>query len=687
VLELRFQHRDGSLRWLEHSCWPCLDSNGRCLGIRGGNRDISARKNLEEALRDSEERYRAWFERSHSVKLLIDPSTGNIVDANSAASRFYGYSNSELLSMKISDINTMSLEAIQQEMAKAFAEERNVFSFEHRLASGEKRFVDVYSSPFVYAGRPLLHSIVFDVTERRRVEQALKASEQELRTLVEALRAAEQRYETLFREMLNGFALYEILFDAEGRPNDYRILAVNPAFERLEGVLQPELVGHTVRELFPSFKSVWTETFAQVVLSGEPASFETMAAGSDKHLEVTVFLPRPGQLACIATDISERKRAAQEREQLQQQLSEASRLESVGTLAGGVAHDFNNLLCGISCCLSMLIEELGEGFVFANELAEMKGLTQRGSELTRQLLGFARRGNYQIMPLDLSELLVETARLFARTRKDLELVINTSPCIVLGDKAQLEHVILNLLVNASQAMPHSGTLTLTSATRELNAQAVEAFDVPPGSYGCVCVADTGVGMSPQTRERIFEPFFTTKAPGAGTGLGLASAFGILKSHSGFITVQSEEGKGSCFSIFLPTTKSEIVPTSTLPVTKALHSERILVVDDEAPILLFCARILKKMGHQVLTARSGSEALELLRAHSVALVILDIIMPGMSCEETVAAIRELCPSPKILLSSGYSIDGQATALLAQGCDGFLAKPFDLAQLSAKLAELL
>jgi PAS domain S-box-containing protein len=392
----------------------------------------------------------------------------------------------------------------------------------------------------------------------------------------------------------------------------------------------------------------------------------------------------------IIVDGTSRKRAEAEAKKLEAQLFQAQKLESIGTLAGGIAHDFNNLLTGILGGLSLLEFELGPSFPFRKELKEITDQVDRGAQLTKQLLGFARRGKYDEKPLDLNEVVDKTARMFGRTRKDivLGLELTKSSSQVMADRTQLEQVLLNLFVNAGQAMPEGGTLLLRTEVALLSEAEVAAHGSEAGEYLRLSVIDTGVGMDARTRERVFEPFFTTKEPGRGTGLGLASVYGIVKNHGGFITVESELGQGATFSVYLPATHEKPSTRETQAPPARRGGETVLVVDDEEPILAITSRLLETMGYRVLTARGGREAVEVLRKHQgkVALVVLDMVMPEMSGRMTFEALRAVAPNLKVLLSSGYSVEGQATELLEQGCDGFIQKPFGLAALAAKLREL-
>jgi CheY-like chemotaxis protein len=293
--------------------------------------------------------------------------------------------------------------------------------------------------------------------------------------------------------------------------------------------------------------------------------------------------------------------------------------------------------------------------------------------------------------LDIDAEVERTVRMFGRTRKDLVIHHEGTPGLpaVLADAAQLEQVLLNLLLNAGQAMPEGGELWIRTAACTLDAAEAGGHEVPPGQYLAIAIRDRGVGMDAATRQRIFEPFFTTRPAGQGTGLGLASVYGIVRNHGGFVTVDSEPGCGSTFTVHLP---AAAVPARKTPAAvPSPHggSGTILLVDDEDQILRTCSQMLEHLGYRVVVARSGPEAQEALRrlGPEVSLVILDMVMPGMSGRQTFEALREIAPEVRVLLSSGYSVEGQASEIMQRGCNGFIQKPFSLRDLAARVREAL
>jgi len=380
-----------------------------------------------------------------------------------------------------------------------------------------------------------------------------------------------------------------------------------------------------------------------------------------------------------------------ERKRLEVQLQQAHKMEAIGTLAGGIAHDFNNLLMGILGSTSLMLFNITSNHPHYESLKNVEQYVQSGAKLTKQLLGIARGGKYEVKPADLNKLLEKTSEMFRRTSKDIRIYAKYQTQIwpVEVDQSQIEQVLLNLYVNAWQAMPDGGELYLQSENVFLDEEHVRLLSLKPGRCVKLTITDTGVGMDETTIQRIFDPFFTTKEMGRGTGLGLASVYGIIKNHDGIIDVFSKKGEGATFSIYLPASDKKIIEEKEKPREILKGVEMVLLVDDEDSIVDVGGEILHMMGYQVLSARSGKEAVELYQKNqaTIDIVVLDMIMPEMGGEETHDKLKEINPKVKVLLSSGYSIDGKAKEILEKGCDGFIQKPFTVEELSQKIREIL
>lgn len=395
-----------------------------------------------------------------------------------------------------------------------------------------------------------------------------------------------------------------------------------------------------------------------------------------------------GQMVAAEHEFLEKE---QEQKNYRNHVFRIQKLESLGILAGGIAHDFNNLLMGIQGNCSLMLLDAAKGQPEYQHLTNIEEYVQRGILLTRQLLGLARGGKYLVKPTDINELIRSTVTVFGRTRK--ELTIHESyqgqPWTVEVDRGQIEQVLLNLLINACQAMPSGGDLLIETRNVILDQEYTHRFSALAGKYVKISIKDSGIGMDKSIQEKIFDPFFTTKEKDLGTGLGLASAYGIVKNHGGIIEVESEPGQGATFTIFLPFSGKDAEKMIQPKQCIATGNETILLIDDENMVIDVGRRLLEKLGYQVLTASSGRAAVDIFeKEHArIELVILDMIMPEMGGSETFDRLRAIDAGIRVLLSSGYNIDGQATEILNRGCMGFIQKPFTLTQLSAKVREIL
>jgi len=386
----------------------------------------------------------------------------------------------------------------------------------------------------------------------------------------------------------------------------------------------------------------------------------------------------------VARDITYKK-------QLENRVHQAEKMGAIGTLAGGIAHDFNNILMGIMGYNSLLLSKIDSSSPFHGKLKNIEQHVRSGADLTKQLLGFARGGNYDIKPSDITEIVEKTSNMFARTKKEIDILFECPENIfsVEVDPTQIEQVFLNLYMNSWQAMPEGGKIYTEIKNIELDNEKAENLALKAGKYVQIKVRDTGVGMDEETAQRIFEPFFTTKEMGRGTGLGLASAYGIIKNHCGSISVDSEKGTGTTFTIHLPFSKKRAEKKEESSSSILNGSETILLVDDEEDIIDVGAEILEALGYKVMTAKNGEEAIQLYKENIdiINALIIDMVMPRMSGSELYKQIKTLNSEVKVLLASGYSIDGEATKILEQGCNGFIQKPFGMVELSQEIRNIL
>jgi signal transduction histidine kinase/ActR/RegA family two-component response regulator len=390
-------------------------------------------------------------------------------------------------------------------------------------------------------------------------------------------------------------------------------------------------------------------------------------------------------------DITDRKKTEEERLRLETQFHQAQKMETIGTLAGGIAHDFNNLMTTILGNTSLMLFDMDNSHPHYTLLKNIERQINRGAELTTQLLGYARKGKYLVQPVSLNQIIEESAAAFGRTRKEITIGCELADDLLAieADQGQIQQVLLNLFVNAADAMPTGGKLKLKTSRATHNDIKSKEYQPVAGDYLRLTVSDTGIGMDEKVQQRIFDPFFSTKEIGKGTGLGLASVYGIIKNHGGYIEVQSQKGQGSQFSIFLPASAKQVLTITESAPEIIKGSGTILMVDDEEMVLDVGARVLKKLGYTVLESNNGRNAVELYKKlqDKINLVVLDIVMPNMGGAEVYDRLKEINPDVKVLLSSGYSIDDQARKIMERGCDGFIQKPFSLKAMSDKIAGIL
>jgi PAS domain S-box-containing protein len=519
--------------------------------------------------------------------------------------------------------------------------------------------------------------IAEDITERKRAEVALRESEERFREL------AELMPETIYEVNLEG-----------------RLTFVNRNAYNYFGYTQADLKRglSSFDMIIPADRDRAKENVVKI-LSGEQTGInEYTALRKDGNtFPVMIYSApifkegKPVGMRGFVIDITDRKTAEEERRKLEVQFQQAQRFEALGTLAGGIAHDFNNLLMNIQGNTSLMLFELNNTHPYFELLKNIEKQVKSGAQLTRQMLGYARKGKFNVKPVDLNQIVDESAETFGRTRKEItiERKFENDLFSIAADEGQIDQVLLNLYVNAADAMPGGGKLILkTQNQTHLNIKS-DHYNPTPGNYVQLTITDTGSGMDKSTLERIFDPFFTTKEMGRGTGLGLASVYGIIKSHDGYIDVESEKGHGTTFTIFLPASETGVEGSAEAGARLIRGSGTLLIVDDEELVLDVGVNMLKKLGYTVLKAYNGTEAVDIFKTNrdKIKMVILDIIMPDMGGGAVYDKIKSINPDVKVLLSSGYSVDGQAIELLERGCDGFMQKPFTMEELSGKITQIM
>jgi len=513
-----------------------------------------------------------------------------------------------------------------------------------------------------------------DITESKRAEEALRLGEARYRELVQNANSI------ILRRTTNG-----------------KITFFNEFAQRFFGYTADEVVGkNVVGTIVPEKDSTGRDLAAMIKDIGlNPAKYATNENENTRKNDERVWvswtnkaiIDKNGnivEILCVGNDITERRK-------LERQLRHALKMESIGTLAGGIAHDFNNLLMTILGNTSLMLLNADSEDPNYKKLKTIEKQVESGSKLTSQLLGYARKGKYELKPINLNYIVKNSAEIFGRTRKDISIKLELSPDLlsVEADGNQIEQILWNLYVNAADAMSEGGDFIIKTFNTNHIEMGRKLYVQKPGKYVLLTVTDTGIGMDKKTQERIFDPFFTTKEMGRGTGLGMASAYGIIKGHDGYIDVSSRKGHGTTLKIYLPASEKIVNKSVNLPKIVVKGTETVLLVDDEELVLDVGKDLLETMGYRVLSARDGQEAIEIYKENQdkIDIIILDMIMPNLSGGKVYDELKKINADVKTLLSSGYSIDGQASEILQRGCNGFIHKPFSINELSGKLREIL
>jgi signal transduction histidine kinase/CheY-like chemotaxis protein len=542
-----------------------------------------------------------------------------------------------------------------------------------------------------------------DNTERERAETALADS--------------EQRYRTLFNSIDEGFCIIEFLDGPHGPLSDYVHVEANPAYALHAGI--PNVVGQRLREMVPDEADGWAELYGGVLRTGVPIRFERELVATGRHLELAAFRIEPAnrlQVAVLFQDITARKRAEQalqhlnetlevriaeaiaERKQAEEALRQSQKMEAVGQLTGGIAHDFNNLLTGIIGSLELLEIRLRQGRTseIHRYVAAAQGASKRAAALTHRLLAFSRRQTLDPKPTDVNRLVMDLEELIRRTvgpQITLEVVTAVGLWPALIDPSQLESALLNLSINARDAMPEGGRITIETANRWLDDSAASERDLSPGQYLSLCVTDTGTGMTPAIIARAFDPFFTTKPIGQGTGLGLSMVYGFVRQSGGQVRIYSEVGCGTTMCLYLPRhygSSSEAI-AGAAPAASAREptGKTVLIVDDEPSVRMLVAEVLEELGYSSIEASDGPTGLRILESEAaVDLLITDVGLPGgINGRQLADAARVTRPELKILFITGYAENAIiGSGHLTQGMR-VLTKPFVVETLAKRIHEMI
>jgi len=645
--------------------------------IKALNKDYSIRKNIEAALRESKEKYRLLVKNLPSI-VYKGYKDWSVEFFDEKIERLTGFDVDKINSKQITMLDLIvdeDIESAKNTFIRALKTNKSyVREFRIRSKTGDIHWMQERGQIICDEDGKIeyVSGVFFDITDRKHAEEVSKESETRLKAVFEA----------------NPDPM--VVYDTNGHPQ-----YLNPEFINVFGWTIEDLKGKRIPFVPDDQKEITDAKIKELYDYQKPVRFETTRLTKDGQL-LDIFASaaiikgsESSSLGTVVnlTDITEKKR-------LEARLQGAQRMEAIGTLAGGIAHDFNNLLMGIQGNASLLIFNKDAVHPDYEQLKNIENYVLQGSDLTRQLLGFARGGKYEVEVLNLNEVIKRENRMFTRTKKEIVFHEQYEKDLwsVKVSKGQIEQVLLNLYINAWQAMPVGGDIYVQTNNILLDQHFIKPFQVTPGKYIKISIIDSGTGMDEATLQRIFEPFFTTKKMGRGIGLGLASVYGIIKNHGGFIDVYSEKGNGTFFYIYLPAidTQNTLQNKEIGPRDKITPgTETILFVDDEDMITDVGRQLLEKLGYTVLTAGSGREAVEIFQKHlnEISLVIIDMIMPGLNGGETYDELKKIDPNIKVLLASGYSINGLAQDILDRGCHGFIQKPFNIKTLSNKIRTVL
>ena len=685
AIAYRIRKKDGTYNYWWARGTAVRDEKGNPHRWVGAVTDITERKQAEEALRESESRYRNLIDTARDVIFTLS-TDGTISSLNPVFETITGWPRAEWAGKSFLPLIHPGNRTIAQQMfLKALQGETTpLFELHITTKQGEYIIGEFIAVPQFEDGQVVgILGIARDITERKRAE--------------EALRSSEEKYRTILENIEDGY--FEV--DIAGNFTFF-----NDSMCRIYGYPSEELMGmndrqytdqENAKKLFQAFNRVYRTGESTKEFDWEMIRKD----GTKRSIVASVSLikdPSDNRIGFrgIVRDITERKRAEEEKASLQEQLRQSQKIEAIGRLAGGIAHDFNNLLTVIKGYSQLSLIELKEDVPLRGNIEEIKRASEKAADLTRQLLAFSRRQILEMKVLDLNTALRDMDKMLHRLiGEDIELITLLADDLrrVKTDLGWVEQIIMNLAVNARDAMPSVGKLTIETANVELDgAYARNHIAVTPGRYVMLSVSDTGVGMTPEVRQQVFEPFFTTKEKGKGTGLGLSTVYGIVKQSGGNIWVYSEPGKGTTFKIYLPRVDEPLEEIKERVVKEELPhgSETILVVEDEEEVRKLAVRILQRQGYTVLDAPDGDGSLVICgerKDDPIHLILTDVVMPGMSGRQLADRLGSFHSEMKVLYMSGYT-DNAIThhGVLEKGMN-YIQKPFTVDGLARKVREVL
>jgi len=705
TVEYRFKRKHGEYRWLSDHFVVIGQEEDRPKYLFGVLRDVTERKDAERALRESGERFRVLTQATFEGVAITEK--GRFVDGNDQLFRMLGYSREEMIGREVSEF--FAAEDSARIMRNILRGREAITEHAMIRKDGERITVEAHGKTKTYQGRRVRFTAIRDITRRKRMEEELRRAKDELESRVRErtveleghARLAEQerdRLMTLLDSMIDGVWVT----DSEGRivltnpPARAQAIQVgldphhldNPLLSQME-ILTPEgspLDPESLRRVFRGEALRGLEIAVRHVTSGE-LFYRRVSANTIQGSEKRIL----GAVA-VVQDITDQKRAERERARLEEQLREAQKIRALGVLAGGIAHDFNNVLSAIMGNAELAGDDIPKDNPASANINEIKKATMRARDLVREILTFSRRSEKEQKLMHLAPLVQETfgfLRSSLPAMVEMNLNVRTKDDTVKGDLSQVQQVVMNLAMNAAQAMPHGGKLTISLSKAEFGSREdVPAPEVEPGTYVILSVSDTGTGMDKPTRDRIFEPFFTTKEQGAGTGLGLSVVYGIVKSHHVAVTVDSAPGEGSTFRVFLPMAEAPI-EAEPQPMETPCGAERVLFVDDEDVIVRVGEGILSRLGYCVTSDTDPESAYKLFseKPDAFDIVITDQTMPRVTGTALAQKLLALRPDLPIVLLTGYSESVNQESAKSAGIREFLMKPLSKQELAEAVRRAL
>jgi PAS domain S-box-containing protein len=675
-VEYRVKHTDGSWHWHVSNGSPMRDLDGTVTGYVGIARDVTERKQTEDALRESEEKFSKAFQSAPLLMTITSVDDGRFLDVNDAFVLLTGYSRETAIGSRSTEIGFAQIDE-RDRMVDILKTEGRVRNLELKVRRADgSQMVCLYSAEiFNLNGQERLLSTAIDITDQKQSEKAILESEERYRKLVNT-------------------APYGIqLTDKEGK-----IVFSNPAHHKIQGYADGELIGKYIWELMADDQHrLKAKSFYQKLIKEQPLPevyFNRDLTKDGREIDIQVnwdyILNSEGEVEGIISIISDitKQRA------LELSIQQAQKMESIGNLAGGIAHDFNNILFPIVGLSELLMEDLPPGSPENERIQWIFKSAERGSDLVKQILAFSRQTEHEMFPIRLQPILKEVLKLCRSTipaNIEIEQDIQTDCGPVLGDSTQIHQIGMNLITNAYHAVQEAGgRISVRLKEIELGPGDVPIASLRPGRYAKLTVEDSGTGIDPGHMEKIFDPYFTTKERGKGTGLGLAVAHGIIREHGGDIRVFSELGKGSVFHVYLPLIK-DLAERKSLQKTKDLPKghENILLVDDEESIVSLESQILKSLGYTVTTFKSPMDALKAFKAvpEDFDLVMTDMAMPKMNGVELAHELFKIRPNIPLIICTGFSeqINEQEASKL--NIMGVLHKPMSKAEIAKMVRSVL